>query len=158
MSNPEEARVKDLSTQVEIDASIATVWKILTDLGGFAEWNPFMPEAEGDVREGARLKVLMEPPGGKTMTFRPTVTRVDPETELRWLGHLLFPGLFDGEHIFELSSLGDGRVRLIQRETFRGLLVPLLWKSMATSTRNGFEAMNVALKKRAEQIGRLPRQ
>ena len=59
------------------------------------------------------------------MTFRPTVLKVEPNREFRWLGHLLFPGLFDGEHIFTIEPLGEGHVRFTQREVFTGLLVPL---------------------------------
>ncbi len=88
--------MKELRTAIEINASADTVWAILTDLGQFAAWNPFMPEAEGEIREGARLKVRIAPPGSKAMTFMPTVTRVEPGREFRWLGRLLFPGLFDG--------------------------------------------------------------
>ena len=40
--------------------------------------------------------------------------------------------------------------RFTQREEFRGVLVPLLWKQLDTRTRAGFEAMNEALKARAE--------
>ncbi len=143
--------MKELRTAIEINASADTVWAILTDLSQFAAWNPFMPEAEGEIREGARLRVRIAPPGGKAMTFKPTVTRVEPGREFRWLGHLLLPGLFDGEHIYEISPLAEGGVRFVQREVFRGVLAPLLWKSLETNTRHGFEAMNAALKKRAEE-------
>ena len=84
------------------------------------------------------------------MTFKPIVVRVAPERELRWLGRLILPGLFDGEHIFEISRIGDQRVRLTQRETFKGVVVSLLWRSLSNNTRAGFEAMNMALKARAE--------
>lgn len=84
------------------------------------------------------------------MTFKPTVTRVVPQKEFRWLGRLMFPRLFDGEHIFEIFSSGDGSVRFVQRETFRGVLVPFLWGKLDTDTRAGFEEMNVALKHRVE--------
>ncbi len=142
--------MKELSTQVEIGASVKTVWSILTDLESFSEWNPFIRQAEGEVKEGRQLRIRIEPPGGKAMMFKPTVTSVEPKREFRWLGHFLLPGLFDGEHIFELSSLGEHRTRLNQRETFKGLLVPLFWSSLDTNTRAGFEAMNAALKERAE--------
>jgi hypothetical protein len=36
------------------------------------------------------------------MTFRPTVLNAETNRELRWLGHLLAPGLFDGEHSFTI--------------------------------------------------------
>ena len=39
------------------------------------------------------------------MTFRPEVLRCEPGRELRWLGHFLVPGLFDGEHAHLLEGL-----------------------------------------------------
>ena len=84
------------------------------------------------------------------MTFKPKVLNAEPNRELRWLGHLLFPGLFDGEHSFTIQPLGESRVRFVQREEFKGLLVPLLARSLHNGTRRGFEEMNRALKERAE--------
>ncbi len=69
------------------------------------------------------------------------------------MGRLRLPGLFDGEHIYEIAPLAESGVRFVQREEFRGVLVPLRWKSLETNTRQGFEAMNAALKKRAEEEG-----
>ncbi len=143
--------MKEIVTEVEIAASASKVWSILTDLDRFSEWNPFISEAAGVVKEGAGLKVHISPPGGKPMTFKPRVTRVVPEREFRWLGRLLIPGLFDGEHIFEIKPLGENRSGLVQREEFRGLLVPLLWRSLNTSTRQGFNEMNAALRLKAEK-------
>jgi hypothetical protein len=37
---------------------------------------------------------------------------VEPVRESRWIGHLLVPGLFDGQHQFEIHPLGPDRVRL----------------------------------------------
>ena len=85
------------------------------------------------------------------MTFRPTVLKAEPNRELRWIGRLLIPGLFDGEHIFNIEPLGTNRVRFVQREIFTGLLVPLFAKGLDTDTQRGFEEMNQALKVRAEQ-------
>jgi len=88
------------------------------------------------------------------MTFRPTVLVARPATELRWLGRVLFPGVFDGEHAFILEPLGGERVRLVHEETFRGLLVPVFRRSLEPRTRAGFEAMNRALKDRVERDAR----
>ena len=142
--------MREIATEIEIAASPTKVWEILTDLDRFSEWNPFISEAEGVVKEGADLKVHISPPGGKPMTFKPRVTRVVPEREFRWLGRFLIPGLFDGEHIFEVKPLSENRSSLVQREEFRGLLVPLLWGSLDTRTRRGFNEMNAALKLKAE--------
>jgi hypothetical protein len=45
----------------------------------------------------------------------------------------------------------DTGTRLVQSERFTGLLVPFLRKGLERGTRPGFEAMNAALVRRAEQ-------
>jgi hypothetical protein len=52
---------------------------------------------------------------------------------------------------FTIEPRGDGHVRLEQRERFRGLLVPLLARSLDRHTLPAFELMNQALKRRAER-------
>lgn len=139
----------DLHTEIDIDAAPATVWAILTDLAGYAEWNPFITSSTGTVSPGERLVNRLEPPGGKPLTFKPTVTEVDEGRTFEWLGRLVLPGVFDGRHRFELVPHGDG-TRLVQTESFTGALVPVLRKSLDTRTLAGFRAMNLALKTRAE--------
>jgi hypothetical protein len=99
---------------------------------------------------GAGLSVSVQPEGGKPMTFRPTVLVAAPGQELRWLGHLLLPGLFDGEHYFQIAPIAPGRVQFIHGEKFSGLLVALARAQLEGGTKAGFEAMNKALKNRAE--------
>ena len=78
-----------------------------------------------------------------------------PDEELRWLGRLILPGIFDGEHFFRIEPLDLGlRAKFIQAERFTGLLVPLLRKSLDRGTREGFEAMNQAFKLRVEESSR----
>ncbi len=145
--------MKELRTEIEINATAERVWQVLTDFASFPEWNPFIRRASGEARPGARLEVFIQPTGANGMTFRPTVLRAEQNRELRWLGRLLIPGLFDGEHIFTIESLGENQVRFVQQEKFRGLLVPLMARGLDRDTRRGFEEMNQAIKERAEQAG-----
>jgi hypothetical protein len=142
--------MKQLRTEIEINAPAERVWQLLTDFASFPQWNPFIRRASGEPREGAQLQVYLQPSGAKGMTFRPKVLKAEPNRELRWLGHFLIPGLFDGEHIFTIEPLGAGRVRFVQRELFTGILVPLFARWLSKDTRLGFEEMNLALKLRAE--------
>jgi hypothetical protein len=138
-----------LQSEIEIDAPPAAVWAVLSDLDAYGEWNPFIRRIGGDLREGATLDVRIEPPGGRGMTFAPTVLAARPERELRWIGRLLVPGIFDGEHSFELEPIDGGRTRFVQSERFSGILVRVLG-SMLGKTELGFEQMNAALKERVE--------
>lgn len=141
----------ELRSEIEIQASTERVWQLLTDLTSFPQWNPFIRRAQGEIKERARLEVYIQPSGAGGMTFKPTILKVEPNRELRWLGRLIMPGLFDGEHIFTIEPLGNNRTRFTQREIFNGLFVPLLAHSLKTDTLRGFEEMNQALKARAEQ-------
>lgn len=143
--------MKELCAEVEIEATPDRVWRLLTDFPKFPEWNPFIRWARGPVEPGGRLEIHIQPSGASGMTFRPTLLKVEPQRELRWLGRLFLPGLFDGEHSFTIEALGDHRVRFVQREVFRGILVPLLSRSLDRDTLRGFGEMNAALKSRAEQ-------
>ena len=142
---------KQLSASVEIDATPERVWDVLTDFRAYAEWNPFIVRADGTAAEGERLTNRMQPVGGRAVTFRPTVLEASPGRRLRWLGRLLAPGVFDGEHTFTIEPVGERRVRLTQSERFTGVLVPLLAGSLDRGTLPGFERMNAALKARAER-------
>ena len=140
----------DLRTEIDIDASPERVWAILMDFGAYPDWNPFIRSIEGDARRDGRLKVRIQPSGGRAMRFNPTVLAAEPSRELRWLGKLGVKGLFDGEHRLVLEALPNGGTKFRQEEGFMGILVPLFRKSLEKDTRRGFVEMNEALKARAE--------
>jgi len=141
--------MRELRREIDIDAPLSAVWAALTDTGSYPEWNPFIRRLTGDLREGAKLDVRIEPPGGRAMSFKPTVLSLENERELRWLGHFLLRGLFDGEHIFRLEDLGEGGTRFTQAERFSGILVRPFGSTL-DKTELGFEHMNAALKARVE--------
>jgi hypothetical protein len=141
---------KQLSSQILINSSAKQVWKLITDFGDFPSWNPFIRRATGKIKTGARLEVFIQPSGTRGTTFRPKVLKVDPNHELRWLGRLYLPWVFDGEHALIIEPSGENSVKFIQREKFTGLLVPFT-RSLLRDTQRGFEEMNRALKQRAEQ-------
>lgn len=142
--------MKSLYTEIEMNAPVHVVWTILTDFQSYPEWNPFIRSFDSTPEAGRRFRVTIQPPGRKPMTFNPVCLAFIPNEEFRWLGHLFFSGIFDGEHIFELKKLDKNRTLFIQRENFRGILVPLLWRTLRTSTLEGFEQMNLQLKQKAE--------
>lgn len=139
---------REVVTEIGIEAEPDRVWAVLTDTAAHAAWNPFIVSMKGTIEPGGILENTMQPGGGSPMTFRPTILTVRPERELRWLGRLFLPRIFDGEHYFLLEP-GEGGTRLIHGETFRGIA---LWVMDVERFRADFEAMNAALKQRAESL------
>ena len=80
--------MKELYSEIEIQASDERVWKVLTDFASFPQWNPFIRRVIGEAQEGQRLKVYIQPSGADSITFRPTILKVEPNRELRWLAGL----------------------------------------------------------------------
>lgn len=142
---------RTLERTIEINASPARVWGVLTDFSAYAEWNPFIREIRGDAVEGSQLDVHIAPKGRRSMRFMPRITSAVPQQELAWFGSLGVRGIFDGAHSFVLRDLGLGRTSLTQAETFSGALVPLFGGGLE-STAAGFDAMNTALKERCEEL------
>jgi hypothetical protein len=143
-----------LHTEIDIASRAERVWDVLTDFAAYPRWNPFIRQVDGVLAHRARLRVRIQPPGGRAMTFHPTVLRVEEGRHLSWRGRTFLPGLFDGEHAFDLEPAARDSVRFVHGEVFRGLLVPFLASTLRTTTRQGFEAMNAALKKRVEALDR----
>ena len=145
---------REIRTEVNIRAPAERVWDVLSDFSSYPSWNPFIREISGTATPGGRLVVRLARSGKSTLKFRPRVLTAEKPRELRWLGRLGIPGLFDGEHSFTIVPAPGGGVRFVQAETFRGLLVPLLWRGLDRDTKPMFERMNTALRDRAEALVR----
>ena len=138
---------KEIKTEILIHATLDKVWTILTNFENYPNWNPFIKSVIGEVKVGNKITVRIEPPKEKGMTFKPTVLIYEANKELRWIGRLLFPGLFDGEHKFELIDNGNGTITFRQSEKFKGIFV---WFLNVENTKKGFEEMNGKLKELSE--------
>jgi hypothetical protein len=141
-------------TSIEIAASAEAVWQHLTDFAAYPSWNPFIRSISGPLERGAQLEVTVQPTGGSPMSFKPRLLACNPGAELRWKGMFLVPGLFDGEHYFQITESKTGQVLFTHGETFSGLLTGVVLQGkMKQATEAGFEQMNRALKSRAQANG-----
>jgi len=141
---------KEIKTEILIHATPEKVWSILTNFGNYPNWNPFIKSINGELKVGNKITARIEPPEANGMTFKPRILTFETNKELSWLGHLIIPGLFDGNHKFELIDNGNGTTTFIQSENFKGILVPLLKKQLDNNTKRGFVEMNKKLKELAE--------
>ncbi len=145
------AMALEIKTEIIIHATPEKIWEIFTNFEDYPYWNPFIKSIKGEVSVGNKITAYIQPPEGNGMTFKPKILTFINAKEFSWLGHLLFPGIFDGEHKFEVIDNGNGTTTFIQSEKFKGVLVPLFKKKLYENTRNGFIEMNEKLKELAER-------
>ena len=139
---------RTISTSVLIAAPRTRVWSVLMDFPRYPEWNPFIRSIKGKAEVGQRLEAVIQPPGRKADTFRPVILELEPDRIFKWRGSLAIPGMFTGEHSFQLRDEGAG-TRFEHGELFTGLLVPFVG-SVLDASEKGFHRMNEAIKLRSE--------
>lgn len=137
----------EITTQITIQAPASVVWNILMNFQSYPAWNPFIKEISGEAIVGTSLKVRIQPMNSKGMTFKPKVLICNPNVHFQWKGQLFIPGIFDGKHEFKIQENKDGSSTLFHNEQFSGILSGIY---NTTNAQLGFEAMNDALKSRAE--------
>lgn len=147
---------QSISTEVEIQASPATVRSVLKDFASYKQWSSWTIEpidssagkTSSELKpEENRLKVDM-----KGTVFRPLVKENSTEC-FAWEGSLY--GLLVGRHEFVWSSSNktQGGTTMAQKEDFHGVLAFMFapgW-SPRKSTLEGWNAFFRDLKKEAEK-------
>ena len=96
--------------------------------------------------EGSQVTVTVKPVGKDEISGSTVVTRLT-DNRLSWRGSLAIPGLFSGRHDFIIEEEGPGRTLFYNNEGMSGAIIPFY---DFKPTKAGFDAMNQALKRRAE--------
>lgn len=139
----------EIETSIKINSKADKIWQELTNFDEYKNWNPFIIDIIGELGENKILKIIVKMNDLKTMSFKPKILKCNKKQELRWLGKLLFSGIFDGEHYFLIKENIDETCTFIQGEKFSGVLIPFS-KNTILNTKKSFETMNEKLKKRVE--------
>lgn len=144
------APMREVQTQIDIRAPAAVVWAILLDFGMYRRWNPLIRDVLGRPAIGRRIEIQLRPPSGTEVRARPTIVAFREDREMKWLERWTIPALFASERRFWIEPLAGEGVRFHHGEQVRGLMVPLLEQRRRLRGRLGLDAMNTALKRRAE--------
>lgn len=135
-----------INTEIIINATPEKVWAVLTNFKEYPKWNPFVNAISGDMIVGKKIKIVVQ-----GMKIKPELLVFDKNKELRWVGHLLVNGIFDGEHFFVLKDNGNGTTTFIHGENFSGILIPMLKNFLENKMKKSYLKMNEKLKAQVEQ-------
>jgi uncharacterized protein YndB with AHSA1/START domain len=136
--------------EVEIAASADRVWTIITDFERYAEWNPYIVRAHGDLAEGAELVLDLSPPDRDDFSTRTTVAAVEPPRRVAFSWVTDDPDLFDGESEFVIEPTRQG-CKVTHRQRFWGELAEGFTHRLEDRNDLGVEMMMAAMKARAER-------
>ncbi|MEK6482350.1 SRPBCC domain-containing protein [Catalinimonas sp. 4WD22] len=137
--------------EIKIKASPEKVWAAIIDFEHYYKWNSQLKYLGGQIKPGGKLHLKLSAEGAEPYEFKPSITHWEINKKYGWIGRTGFPGIFDGEHFFELNDLGNGKTLLTNREEYRGVLSMLMKQlPMMKHAPQGFEKMNKELKRYIE--------
>ena len=113
------------AVEINIAAPPETIWGLLTDAKGFPRWNSTVTEIDGEIRDGARIRIHAP---GTNQTFTPVISGLVPNRRMTWTGGA--SGIFRGVRTFEVKALDDGSTDFMMRERFSGLMFALARRSL----------------------------
>jgi hypothetical protein len=142
--------MKSVRTELVIDAPPERVWSVLTGFGSYGAWNPCIRRIDGEAKEGQPLRITIRFGSLPPIRFTARIDRFRKDEILGWHGVLFF-GLLNGRHWFELHPLDAGKTRFVHSETFSGLLSTPFLSIFSGVIRASYNAMNRALKAKVEQ-------
>lgn len=143
-----------LNSEIKIAAEPQSVWKVLTDLESYQEWNSQLRMLKGRVYEGARLKISIKPLYYRSLRSSLTISDI---TTVHRLGfsdiHILPFGLLALDCLFTLSENKDGSTTLYLHQEYKGLLSGLVSQpARFREAKKSCIKMNAEIKRRAEQL------
>jgi hypothetical protein len=139
------------STRTTIDAPVATVWSILTDVPAWPTWNTTVTSTEGTAALGATVTVRVTANPGRAFPVK--VTALDAPTRMVWTGGMPL-GLFTGTRTYSLTPVGS-TTEFAMEEVYTGLLASMVTRSIP-DLGPSFDEFAACLRTRAESAVRDP--
>jgi len=140
--------MKSFSTTIQISTTAEVVWKILTNIQEWHQWNTTIDKIEGSIEPGAKVTVYAKVSPGRAFPLR--VTELVTNKAMVWSGGIPL-GLFTGERSYRLNYIDETTVEFTMNESFTGIIAPLITRSIP-NLQPSFDEFAKCLKKHAESI------
>lgn len=138
--------MKSFNTSILIAATPEDIWSILTDVANWPTWNTTIDKVEGTAALGKKITVYTTVSPGRAFPLK--VSTLTPPQRMVWTGGMPL-GLFTGERTYTLTEQPDGMVKFEMTEEFRGLMSPLITRSIP-DLKPSFDEFAQCLKSAAE--------
>ncbi len=144
---------REIKTEIEIAAPVSDVWAIVTNIDAWEEWSPIINQSDGDGSQGSTLSITMmgKEEGKDGPQYSPVITIFEEPNLFRWRASMLAGIAMTNDKVFELEATDTG-TRLVHKELFSGMFVPVFWSSAEKNVPTMLNSMNQALKEKAENL------
>ncbi len=139
--------MKSFATRIDILAPADRIWRILTDLPRWPQWNTTVDRTVGNVQLGAKVTVYVKLNPGKAFPLH--VTELESQRRMVWADGMPF-GLFKGARVYTLTATSATATMFEMREDYTGLFAGLIGRSIP-DMQPAFDEFALCLKREAER-------
>ena len=136
--------MKIIEVTRQIAAPPAVVWAVLTDPARLVAGRLGVTKLAGQIAAGQRITLESTTAPGRVFTLK--VVSAEAPHRMIWTSGA--PLIFNGTRTYTLTAKAGG-TEFHMAEVFKGLMLPLIWKSMP-DLQPGFEQFADGLKRLAE--------
>lgn len=137
---------------VEIDAPSDLVWRVLTDVDSYGEWNPFVPACSTTLEPGSPIDMQVRLVGPNPKAQREYIRSHTPGKEFSYAMKPAPLGVLRSERSHTVTALADGKTRYDSHFQLEGPLSPVVGGLLGGALRKGFGSMTEGVRLRAESL------
>ena len=137
--------------QIIIHAPASLVWRVLTALDQYGNWNRYAIEAHGTLKAGGEVEIVAKL-GNGSQRVNNRVLEIIPEQKLCWVSLNWYQFLVHGTRCRFLKAQPDGTTLFLEQETMQGPLARMVVGMMRDQLAAGLQAECESLKAEAERL------
>ncbi len=145
-----------ITQTLEVAAPAETVWRVVTDLPRYPEWNPFVVACRSTLEPGTPIVMRVRVLPFVAQAQRETVFEHVPGRRLRYGIDPLPLRALASDRAHEVEPQGPDRCRYVSRFALTGWLAPLVATLLGRRLERGFAAMSDGIRTRAEALHARP--
>jgi uncharacterized protein YndB with AHSA1/START domain len=144
------------SRTVDIAAPAELVWAVLVDLERYPQWNPFTVKVESSLRLGEPVNLYLPDPSrpGELLRVVEQLADFAPPRLLAWEMHATADNHDAARREQHIEATGPASCRYYTTDLFLGPTAPSVMENHGPWVKQGFDAIALALKNRAETLQR----
>lgn len=140
-----------IDRQTPIAAPARIVWRVITDLPSYAEWNTFVPRCRSSLRPGEPIEMEVRL-GDKLSRQVEWMTGYDEDRGFSYRMKPVPLGALSSARVHRIEPAGDESCHYHTHFELNGWLSGLVQAFMRHKLEQGFDAMTLGIRQRAESL------
>lgn len=136
---------------LEVDAPAEAVWEVISDMGSYKEWNPFVIDCSSTLKPGDPVDMTVRL-GKQTRQEQEVMVSCN---EGRGFTYAMRPpplGALASRRSHDIEPIDENRSVYKSRFELKGWLSPIVKMAVGGSLQAGFDGMSHGIKQRAEEL------